>query len=317
MKHIFVFDPKSFNTQIWQMDAIYKDIEEYFEKQENPDYSIVISKFRRDSIALIQKHMDEAEDGDTVRVYAIGGEEIFFDCLNSIAGLSNTELADMPFGNTNDFLRIFGDETLELFHDLQSLIQAPTIPTDIINAGNLYAINACIIGFNSAVPIKEKELRKKFGANTDGFSFFNKAVAFLGNLFTALDKRIIAQHYNLIIDDKDYSGNYCLINIANGPFYGGKNITVTGAMPNDGLLEVALFKSVGPLLSLWSMRRYSHGEVPSNCILLQAKKIILQSDELVWIQLDGEFLQDTKFTFEVIPKAIQIVVVNNMAYPKS
>jgi diacylglycerol kinase family enzyme len=199
---------------------------------------------------------------------------------------------------------------------VQSLIQASTIPTDIINAGNLYAINACIIGFNSAAPIKEKELRKKFGANTEGFSFFNKVVAFLGNIFTAFDKRIIAQHYNLIIDDEDYSGNYCLINIANGPFYGGKNITVTGVMPDDGLLEVALYKSAGPLLSLQSMRKYSRGEVPSNCILLQAKKIVLQSDELIWIQLDGEFMQDTKFTFEVIPNAVQITVVNNMAYPK-
>jgi len=317
MKHVFVIDPKSFNDKIWQMDAIYKDIEEYFEKQEEKaDYSIEISKFRRDAIILIQKQMDKAEDGDTVRVYAIGGNEIFFDCLNSIATLPNTELAFMPYEDSTDFLRIFGEEKLELFHDVQSLIQAPTIPTDMIHAGTLYALNACIVGFNSAVSIKKEELREKWGVNTDSFFLFNKIVAFLGNLFTALDKRIIAQHYKITIDEHDYSGHYCLINIANGPYYGGKAITVTGARPDDGLLEVALFKSAGPLLSLLSMRRYSQGTVPSNCLLLQAKKISVQSDELIWIQVDGEFMQDTAFTFEVVPGAIQIVAANNLTYPK-
>jgi len=165
------------------------------------------------------------------------------------------------------------------------------------------------------VPIKTDELRKKFGVSTDGF-FFNNIVAFLGKLFTALDKRIIDQYYNITIDDQDFSGHYCLINIANGPYYGDKKITVTGAIPDDGLLEVALFKSAGPLLSLLSMRKYSHGVVPSNCILLQAKKITVQSNELIWIQLDGEFLQDTKFTFEVVPGAVQFVVANGLAYPK-
>jgi len=317
MKHVFVIDPKSFHDKIWQMDAIYKDIEEYFDKQEEKaDFSIEISKFRRDAIVLIQKQIDKAEDGDTVRVYAIGGNEIFFDCLNSIAGLPNTELAFMPYEDSTDFLRIFGEEKLALFQDVESLVQAPTIPTDMIHAGTMHALNACIVGFNSAVSIKEQELKEKMDVNAESFFLFKKVVAFLGNLFTALDKRIIAQQYKITIDDHDYSGHYCLINIVNGPYYGGKAITVTGAKPDDGLLEVALFKSAGPLLSLLSMRKYSKGKVPSNCLLLQAKKISVQSDELVWIQLDGEFMQDTKFTFEVVPGAIQIVAANNLAYPK-
>jgi len=316
MKHVFVFDTNSFNNQTWQLDALYIDIEEYFEKQGKADYSIEISKFRRDAIVLIQKQLDKAEDGETVRVYAIGGNEVFFDCLNSVAGLPNAELAVMPYGSQNDFLRIFGEGTPELFHDVQSLIQAPAIPTDMIHAGNLYALNACIVGFNSAAPIKVKELTKKFGADTEGFFLFSKTAAFLGNLFTAFDKRVIAQRYKITIDDVDYSGHYCLINIANGPYYGGRNITVTGATPDDGLLEVALFKSAGPLRSLLSMRKYARGKAPSNCVLLQAKKITVQSDEQIWIQLDGEFFQDTKFTFEVVPGAVQIAVANNSAYPK-
>lgn len=318
MKHIFVIDPKSFFDETWKMDIIYKDVEEYFDTQENPDYSIVISKYRRDAVFLIQTQVDKLKDGDSVRVYAIGGNEIIFDCLNGIAGLPNVEFAMMPIEEgTCDFLRSFGEGSAEYFKDIKSLIRAPVISTDVIDMGRLYAINTCIIGFDAAVPFKINELNKRLGReiNDESFYFFNRIVSFFGNMVVALDKQIISQHYNISIDDNDYSGNYCLINIANGSYYNGDKITVTGAIPDDGLLNVALFKSAGLLHNMRFMKNYSRGKTPSSdCIRLQAKKISLQSDDLIWIQVDGEYFQDKKITFEAAPGMLRLAVVNNMTY---
>jgi diacylglycerol kinase family enzyme len=316
MKHVFVFDPKSFHNQQWKMENILDDIGQFFRMQEKPDFSIQISHYRRDAIVLIQKEMETARDGDTVRVYAIGGDEILYDCLNGIAELPNTELAVVPYGETSYFLRNFGEGKDALFRNIPSLVQhGEAIPTDIINWGVNYALNSCYIGLNTAIAGKLREY--KAALNKGSFILLSKITSFMNNILTVFDKEIAAQHYEITIDDKDYSGSYSLIHIANGAYFAGKATGLsTKAMPDDGLLDVALVKSAHPLKTMWSLSRYSQGKVSSNCIILQAKKIKVRSDRQMWIQLDNEFIQDTDISIRVVPHAVQMVVMENLSYQK-
>jgi hypothetical protein len=73
--------------------------------QEQTNFSTMFSHYPRDAMQLIQRQINTAEEGETVRVYAIGGDDILFDCLNGIMGLSNVELAIKNHGDTNDFIR--------------------------------------------------------------------------------------------------------------------------------------------------------------------------------------------------------------------
>jgi len=316
MKHVFVFDPKSFHNQQWKMDNILDDIGQFFRVQEKPDFSIQISHYRRDAIVLIQKEVETSRDNDTVRVYAIGGDEILYDCLNGIAELRNTELAVVPYGETSYFLRNFGEGKDALFRNIPSLVrQGKAIPTDIINWGVNYALNSCYIGLNTAIAGKLREYKSML--NKGGFILLSKISSFMNNFLTVFDKEIAAQKYKITIDDKDYSGSYSLIHIANGPYFAGKATGLsTKAMPDDGLLDVALVKSSHPLKTMWSLSRYSRGKIPSNCITLQAKKITVQSDRQMWIQLDNEFIQDTDISIRVVPHAVQMVVMENLSYQK-
>ncbi|MDR2922655.1 MAG: hypothetical protein LBU85_04855 [Treponema sp.] len=315
MKHVFVFDPKSFHNQQWKMDNIFDNIGEFFRTQEKPDFSIQISHYRRHALVLIQKEVETARDGDTVRVYAIGGDEILYDCLNGIAELPNTELAAVPYGETSDFLRNFGEGKDVLFRNIPSLAQqGAAVPTDVIKWGVNYALNSCYIGLNSAAASKLREY--KAALNKGSFIFFSKISSFMNNFLTILDRQIAAQQYKITIDDNDYSGSYCLIHIANGPYYAGKTAGLSKAMPDDGLLDVALIKSAGPLKTMWSVGRYSRGKIPSNCIILQAKKIKIQSDRKMWIQLDNEYIQDTDINIKIVPHAVQMVAMDNLSYQK-
>jgi len=152
MKHVFVFDPKAFYNQQWKMDNILDGIGQFFRTQESPDFSIQFSRYRRNAIGIVQEEAEKARAGDIVRIYAIGGEEILFDCLNAVAHFPNMQLATVPHGDSNDFLKIFGEGKEEIFRDIPTLVQSSdALPTDAIRWGVNYALNSCYIGMNSVI----------------------------------------------------------------------------------------------------------------------------------------------------------------------
>jgi len=315
MKHVFVFDPKSFPNQQWKMESMLDNIGQFFRTQEKPDFSIQISHYRRDMIVQIHKEVETAKDGDTVRVYAIGGAEILYDCINSVAELPNTELAIVPYGETSDFLYNFGEEKDSLFRNILSLVQkSGTIPTDIFKWNVNFGLNSCHIGLNSASVGKMRKYKET--KNKGGLFLFSGISSFINNILTVFDRQITAQRYKITIDDKDFSGNYSMIHIANGPYYAGRMTGLTEAAPDDGLLDVALIRSAGPLGTKWSLSSFSHGKKPKNCITMRAKKITVQSDRQMWIQVDNEYILDTDISVKVVPSAVQMVAMDNLSYQK-
>ena len=313
MKHVFVFDPKAFFNQQWKMDGILDHIGQYFRTQEKPDWSIQFSRYRREAIGIINDEMEKATPGDTVRVYAIGGEEILFDCLNAVAHFPNMELAIVPHGESDDFLNIFGEGKAELFRDIPTIVQGQAIPTDVIKWGVNFALNSCYIGLNSAIAAKVRELKSRM--NKGSFFLFSRLSGFISNFLTSFDKQIAAQEYKITIDDHDYSGHYSLIHIANGPFHMGRMTGSSDATPNDGMLDIALIKSSHPLKTMLSIRKYSRGKRPKNGVYLQAKKVSVRSDRHMWVQLDNEYIQDTHINLNVVHQAVNVVTVDNLSYP--
>jgi len=313
MKHVFIVDPKAFGEQQWKMDGLLDSIGQYFRTQEKPDFSTLFSHYPRDAIKLIQKQVDEVEPFETVRVYAIGGDDVLFDCLNGIAGLPSMELAIAPYGSANSFIRAFGEKKTDQFKDIASLITADTIPTDMVEVGNMYAINGCAVGLTPARAIKLRDIKARLATGISryavGFWFF------LYRLTSLFNREIIAHNYTITIDDQDYSGNYSQINVVNAPYFDRHKIALAGALPDDGMLDVILFKAVSPLSTSASISKYLRGRrLPSNCVRVQARKIEIKSEKPIYIQTDTEYLLDTSITFEVVPSAVQVVAVNNLVY---
>jgi len=313
MKHVFVFDPKAFYGQQWKMDNILDNIGQFFRTQEAPDFSIQFSRYRRNAITIIQDESEKAKSDDIIRIYAIGGEEILFDCLNAVALFPNMQLAAVPHGESYDFLKIFGENNIEAFRDIPTLVKGEALQTDIIRWGVNYALNSCYIGMNSAILKKIKDLKSNMSKNS--FIIFSKLSSYFNTLFGSFDKSVAAREYKINIDDTDYSGQYCLIHVANSPYHGGRITGVSDATPDDGLLDIALIKSSHPMKTLSSMRRYSRGKRPKNCIIIHGKKISIEAADQMWIQLDNEYIQDTNITMSVVNHAVQIVTVNNLTYP--
>jgi len=315
MKHVFVFDPRAFHNQQWKMDNILDSIGQFFRTQENPDFSIQNSRYRRNAMALIQEEAEKAKPGDIVRIYAVGGEEILFDCLNGVAHFPDMQLAAVPYGESNDFLKIFGEDKLDLFRDIPSLVNAETLPTDAISWGVNYALNSCYIGMNSGITKNLKSIMSNL--NKGSFLIFSKISSFINYFLTAFDKQQAAREFKITIDDEDYSGHYSLIHVANGPYHSGKKTGAAEAVPDDGILDISLLKSAHPLKTLLSMSKYSRGKRPKNCVYVQGKKITVQSNGYMWIQLDNEYIQDTGISMSVVPHAVQMIAMKDLSYPSA
>ena len=313
MKHVFVFDPKAFYNQQWKMDGILDEIGQFFRTQEKVDFSIQFSRFRRNAIGIISDETEKASHGEIVRIYAIGGESLLFDCLNGAAHFPNTQLTLVPYGETSNFLRIFGEDKVESFKDIPSLVKAEALPTDIIRWGVNYALSSCYIGMNSAISKRMRDM--KSALNRGSYIFLSLIPAFFNNFFVAFNKQFAAREYKISVDDSDYSGQYSLVHIANCPYHAGKKTGASDASPDDGLLEIALIRASHPIGTLVSLSSYSNGKKPKNCTFIQGKKINIHSDSKMCIQLDNEYILDNDVSLSVVHHAVQIVAPEGFTYP--
>jgi len=159
MKHLVIVNPKSFAKESGMLSVI-ADIRTYFKNAANADYTIYISRYPRDAIGVVNDFIKSANE--IVRVYSVGGDGILYDCLNGLVGLPNAELAVIPYGKTDDFVRAFGEGKNKIFRDIKKQATANAIPTDIISIGNRYALNFCSAGFAPAVELKYDEMNKTY-----------------------------------------------------------------------------------------------------------------------------------------------------------
>jgi diacylglycerol kinase family enzyme len=315
MKHVFVFNPKSFLDK-GKMDFIIDVIGQHFRKQEHPHFSIQISHFPRDAIGCVRQEVKSAEEGEMVRVYAIGGDGILFDCLNAIMDFPNTQLASIPYGNSNDFIHSFGEGLEEQFKDISKITTGDVIPTDVIAAGFNYALNSCTIGFEAAAVVKANIVTRHYKSIFNRFPFLYAPMMTFCNISGVFDPDLLNQEYELTIDGVDFSGRYASINIANGPCYRGNKTLAPTVRPDDGFLNVILFKSMGAILTLIRLNDFLHGKTPADCKIIRAQKIEVKSKEVLQIQLDGEVFFDTSLTIQVKPASVQIVTLAGLTYDR-
>ncbi|MDR0818344.1 MAG: hypothetical protein LBN43_02075 [Oscillospiraceae bacterium] len=314
MLHLFVINPKSFRSTS-EVEAVVTEIIQAFSKNHEP-YKVYMSRAPRDAIGAINKYVEAAPRGETVRVYAVGGDGILFDCINGIIGLPNAEITNVPYGNSNDFLLSFGERSYPSFSDIQLLAYSPTTETDVLYCGNTHAINCCCIGIEASAILKTASLLNILG-KTKVLHRLIPAVYFCGEIIAAIDSGLRRQKYTVIIDGEFFGGVFGVINIGNGSHNAGGRTPQPYALPNDGLLDVILYKSSSVFNALRIVGPYLRGNFehyPDNFIYRRAKRIEVRSEQPLPIVIDGETFYDTFINVEVMPKAVNFITPPGMTY---
>lgn len=280
-----------------------------------------ISRFPRDASGFIPTYAKDIPEDAVLRVYAIGGDGIVFDCLNGLMEIKNAELAIVPYGRTNNFIRGFGKNNIASFRSIKKQINSSTIPIDVIKCGNSYALDYCVIGMEAEAVryserIREKllaggRLKRWIGRRLYAFHYFS------GGLAASFDKRLVHQQYEIIIDNVKHS-EYCWgFSIFNCPYYGGRWHPANDAMPNDGILDAHFIRGKRFMQTYSLLPFYVSGRhrLISNIIVpARGKKIIIRSNDILKVCMDDCVFYEDELDVEVIPGGLSFVDASRKGY---
>lgn len=317
-KYLFVINPKSFSFDKVKIQNFINSVQLFFKEiknNNNYEFFFYETKFPRDAINYLAKIIHDTPKAQTIRVFAVGGDGILFDCLNGIMGAENCELANIPYGKTNDFLAGL-DKNTKKFLNLQNQLSAQAVLLDTINIGTNYAINMCAVGLEAESAFwayKFMNLNKKLFAK---FKKFAAKTFVLGGIVSLLNPQIRTKMYNIQIDNEpQIEDKFTTINIANNCRYGGKNMAIPEAVPDDQILNVLCVRDMSLFRGISIIRNYLKGKwrkYPDYFIYKTAKEINISSNTPITITLDGEIFYDLSLNLKIVPNSVKFVTLNDM-----
>lgn len=295
MKHIFVINPAA--GQGKSLDFIKAKIEAVAKKY-SLDYETYITEKKGDGIEFVE---ERAKSGEELRFYACGGDGTLYDVVNGAYGYKNVQVAVIPLGSGNDFIRLFG--TKEDFLELEDVIEGVPVELDLIKCGTEIAINQCSMGMDAEVCAMQGKI-KKFPLVTGEGAYY------IGCLYAIARK--FHNKFTITIDDEEVVSKDCLFCFCgNSRWYGGGFMAAPLAQPDDGLLDFVIVEakvSRAKLVTL--LNKYKRGEHLDWDITTfkRGRKLTIHSDSPAAVNVDGEckFITDT--SFELIEKGMTFVV---------
>lgn len=300
MKHIFVINPNSGKGHAY--DIVMPKLNAALEGREL-DHVIYVSKSSEDTSDYCKKW---AASGEKIRIYACGGDGTIYDVVNAVYGFDNVEFAAIPLGSGNDFVRMFG--TKEQFTDIGAQIDGTPIKIDAIRCGDRIAVNQCSMGFDAEVCVKQADF-KKIPWLTGESSYMASVLYCLWN------KR--KNKFKVIIDDgEELDGEFLFSVCTNGRYYGGGFMAGPYAVPDDGLLDFCIIRTMSIPKFLPKISQYKKGKQCDwvETKYLRGKKLTIKSEILAAVNIDGETDMEKEVTFEVIPSAFNFVIPSTSSY---
>jgi YegS/Rv2252/BmrU family lipid kinase len=162
-------------------------------------------------------------------------------------------------------------------------------------------LNAAEIGLGAEIIDRSKKVRSKVKSR-------------LVSTVAAIISTVPAYESNLcdiFIDGRKKTTNMTMGVVANGKFLGGGFMAAPEASVSDGLLDLVVMKDSGSLKMLDELVNLKTGSYDGedNILYAKAKKVVMKSNERkVTVTIDGEPVGILPAAFQVLPKALTVVV---------
>ena len=286
-----------------------KNKEELIEKiraaceKQGDEYEIHVTKEAGDAEKFVRRECVE-KSGKKIRFYACGGDGTLNDVVNGAVGFENAEIAAVPAGTGNDFIKSFSSQ--HAFIDIEAQLCGSTERLDLIKFNEKYCLNVLNIGFDCSVVEKMRSIRSKIKVPNIIAYPLGVLSAFFGHF---------GNTYTITFDDETpVTKNYLLCAFGNARIYGGGFCAAPLAKLNDGLIDVCTVDKIsrGKFISL--LGDYKKGthiirDVPLDFVTYKkCKKIHFEAEKEVGVCLDGELTRLRDIYIEAIPGAIPFAV---------
>lgn len=308
MRHVFILNPVAGkNREAFELRG---KIDAYFSRHTELEYSIRIT----DGVgAATRIAREECAVGDEVRLYACGGDGTLQETASGIPlGSSNVELAVIPCGSGNDYVRTFGNR--DDFMHISDLVEADAYPVDAVDCGNRISLNIASMGMDASVGQKMQRYKNLPGVS--GSMAYNIAVA---DVFF----HPIGEEMTIEIDGVDglvhRKGRYLMALAANGRYYGGGYCGAPKAVENDGMLDFVLVKKIPRVQIPFVLGQYKKGEHDKIQCLEHIRgtgmRVVAAKDMVC--NVDGECFETKRMSFTVIPSAFRFVIPKRIVSARS
>jgi len=248
------------------------------------------------------------------KILVLGGDGALHEVINGIFSQKEVSPLDItialiPIGSGNDWARMHkipknykaAVKVLAEYKDhimVQDVVRVKTMMDG--RQYSRYMMNIGGLGFDSDVCRRFEGMRARGKASVRGYY---KCVL-QGFLFT----RCI--NMRVKIDDKPFfSGPAFSVSIGNGKYSGGGMLQTPDAVPNDGLINITIFRKTWKPAVMKRLPDLYRGNIYNNDFVLHAKgkKMEIEASPFTFIELDGELSGRTPVIIEVIPSAINVV----------
>lgn len=160
--------------------------------------------------------------------------------------------------------------------------------------------NAAGVGFDAEVARRTNRL-KEHG--------HRGKILYMGSLLRALfDYK--PSFINIAIDGEKLGGKIFSLTIGIGRYNGSGMMQLPNAISDDGLFDVTVIRQIRRFEVIRNIYRLYNGTILSHPKISGyiGKNVVISSDVPIGLEVDGESLGESPFTFSVIPKSINVVV---------
>lgn len=297
MKHIFIVNPAA------GVGAAKKvNMSELMQKLKDAgvDYEIHRTLSKEEVASWIK---ERASSGEELRFYAVGGDGTICDVVNAIIAFPNAQLAIMPCGSGNDFVKNFTN--IKNFLDIDAQLNGSVEVIDAIKYNDEYCLNMLNIGADCDIVVRSGELRQK-GVSSGAASYALAAMQIL----TKWPK----YRFSYTVDGTEHEEDLMLVAAGNGMFCGGGFKSCPKARLQDGLIDVGFVRPCKGMKFFSLLPKYHNGThldcklADEFLVYKQLKEFDLKPLDDCVVSVDGEVSKFKPAHISIVPSAIKVVV---------
>jgi diacylglycerol kinase (ATP) len=302
----FVINPASAGGKT---KKLWPQIKSLLEK-EGAAFGFYLTSHRMDAARIASRALKEGYK----KIIAVGGDGTLNEVLNGFWEGSHRISRDaclgyFPSGTGEDFSRTLGIDKLSAETQIDRLLKAPGTLIDDGQAhfqkgdGSLTSrrfINESSVGFGANVTELVNRSNKLFGGKISFFAGVLRSLCFLKN-----------HAVKIKADGKDFfEGKTLIIAVSNGKYFGGSMMIAPKAIIDDGYFDIIIAKEMSRTQLLRDIGPIYSGNHLSNPKIMSArcKSLSVQSDEKVFLEMDGEPVGLINAEFKIHEKEIKFLL---------
>lgn len=290
-KHIFIVNRISGKGKGFNLVPVIKEVCEELKIE----YEIRITEYAGHAKDIASEY----KASDNVILYAVGGDGTLLEVVN---GMDNKiELGAIPGGSGEDFLRYFHLDYKNPKQFIIDTINAKPISIDIGKTDRMLYLNTTSFGIDATINENASAMIRK--------TIITKGVAYILSIL----KNVIfirPTHAKVRVDGKLLEDDYLVVCCMNGKYYGNGVCAAPNSDIQDGVFDLVRVKNIKGLKVYKMLINYltGNGEKEKEIIVDHPKRVVIDTEQEINIQSDGENYKSTHLEIEVLEKYLKLKI---------